>query len=115
MARKTMAKRTKERSVTIPLDFPLELADRKLEEVIFRRPTMGDLADFPVNQTTNLEDEMALVGQLSDLHVDDLRRMDSEDYAKLQKQLLQFRGIPLEEGDNPTSLILKALRRFSPD
>ena len=103
----------KEKSVTIPLEFPVELADRKLDAVNIRRPTMGDLEDFPVNASTGLKEEMALVAHLCDLHAEDLRRIDAEDYGKLQTQLLQFRGISLEAGDNAASLIVKALRRLS--
>lgn len=106
-----MAK-VKDKTVTIPLDFPLELADRKLDAVTMRRPNMGDLVDYPVNAKTSLKEEMALVAHLADLHVDDLRQMDSEDYDKLQTQLLLFRGIPLEEGDNAASLVAKAIRGF---
>ena len=89
----------KEKSVTIPLEFPVELADRKLDAVNIRRPTMGDLEDFPVNASTGLKEEMALVAHLCDLHAEALRRIDAEDYGKLQTQLLQFRGISLSKGD----------------
>jgi hypothetical protein len=88
----------KEKSVTIPLDFPLELADRKLDAVTIQRPTMGDLEDYPVNAGTGLKEEMALVAHLCGLHAEDLRQMDAEDYDKLQKQLLLFRGISLDKG-----------------
>ena len=89
----------KEKSVTIQLEFPVELADRKLDAVNIRRPIMGDLEDFPVSVSTGLKEEMALVAHLCNLHAEDLRRMDAEDYDKLQKQLLQFRGISLSKGD----------------
>ena len=89
----------KEKCVTIPLDFPVELADRKLDAVTIQRPTLGDLEDFPVNASTGLKEEMALVAHLCDLHAEDLRQMDAEDYDKLQKQLLQFRGISLDKGN----------------
>ena len=88
----------KEKCVTITLDFPMELADRKLDAVTIQRPTMGDLEDYPVNASTSLKEEMALVAHLCGLHAEDLRQMDAEDYGKLQKQLLLFRGIPLDKG-----------------
>jgi len=88
----------KEKSVTIQLEFPVELADRTLNEITIRRPTLGDLEDYPVNVTSGLKEERALVAYLCDLHPDDLRPLDSEDYGKLQKLLLQFRGIPLSQG-----------------
>lgn len=55
----------KEKSVTIQLEFPVELADRKLDAVSdIRRPIMGDLEDFPVSVSTGLKEEMALVAHL---------------------------------------------------
>lgn len=90
---------TKEKFVTIPLDYPMQLADSRIDGVSLRRPTMGDLEDFPVNAGTGLKEEMALVAHLCDLHTEDLRQMDAEDYGKLQTQLLQFRGISLDKGN----------------
>ena len=58
----------KEKSVTIQLEFPVELADRKLDAVSIRRPIMGDLEDFPVSVSTGLKEEMALVAHLCNLH-----------------------------------------------
>ena len=87
---------TKEKTVDITLDYPVHLADRELENVTMRRPSVGDLMDFPVNATTGLKEELALVAHLCELHVDDLRLMDSEDYGRLQKQLLRFRGISID-------------------
>ena len=89
----------KEKCVTIPLDFPLELANRKLDAVTIQRPLRGDLEDYPVNASTGLNEEMALVAHLCGLHAEDLRQMDAEDYGKLQTQLLQFRGITLDKGN----------------
>ena len=89
----------KEKSVTIQLEFPVELADRKLDAVSIRRPIMGDLEDFPVSVSTGLKEEMALVAHLCNLHAEGRRRMEAEDYDRLQKQLLQFRGISLSKGD----------------
>lgn len=87
---------TKEKIVAIPLDYPVQLADRELENVTMRRPSVGDLMDFPVNAATGLKEELGLVAHLCDLHVEDLRLMDSEDYGRLQKQLLRFRGISVD-------------------
>ena len=92
---------TKEKTVTIPLEFPVELADRKLDAVSIRRPIMGDLEDFPVSVSTGLKEEMALVAHLCNLHAEDLRRMDAEDYGKLQMQLLLVRGVSFDKRNRP--------------
>lgn len=83
---------TKERSVTIPLDYPLQLADRRLDGITMRRPTMGDLIDNPVRDGSDFIGEIRLFATLCGLHEDDLRMMDSEDYLKLQLQYASFRG-----------------------
>lgn len=82
----------KEKNVTIALDYPIQLADRELESVTMRRPTMGDLIDNPVRDGLDYRGEMRLFSALCDLHEDDLRMMDSEDYLKLQLQYVSFRG-----------------------
>lgn len=88
---------TKERSVTIPLDYPLQLADRRLDGITMRRPTMGDLIDHPVRDGLDYLGEIRLFATLCGLHEDDLRMMDSEDYLKLQLQYASFRGAKQSE------------------
>lgn len=82
----------KEKNVTIALDWPVQLADRKLDTVCMRRPTMGDLIDNPVRDGLDYLGEIRLFAALSGLHEDDLRAMDAEDYLKLQQQYAFFRG-----------------------
>lgn len=82
----------KEKNVTIALDWPVQLADRKLDSVTMRRPTMGDLIDHPVRDGSDFIGEIRLFATLCGLHEDDLRMMDSEDYLKLQLQYASFRG-----------------------
>lgn len=80
----------KAKTATIKLDYPVQLADKMLEAVTMRRPSMGDLLDFPLEKGT-LEAEMQLVGHLCGLKQEDLRLVDGEDYGKLQLQLITFR------------------------
>jgi hypothetical protein len=56
---------------------------------------MGDILDFPVDATTGLKEEVALMAHLCGLVVEDMRGVDSEDYGKLQEQLLRFRGVSI--------------------
>lgn len=80
----------KAKTATIKLEYPVQLADKMLEEVIMRRPSVGDLLDFPLEKGT-FEAELQFVGHLCGLKLEDFRLMDGEDYAKLQLQLITFR------------------------
>ena len=93
----------KEKSVVVSLDYPMQLADKRLDSITFRRPTMGDLLDNPVRDGMDFVGEMRLFATLSGLHEEDLRLMDSEDYLKLQQQYESFRGTkqsPKKTGDD---------------
>lgn len=80
----------KAKTAIIKLEYPVQLPDRMLTEVEMRRPSMGDLLDFPLERGT-LEAEMQLVGHLCGLKQEDMRLVDGEDYGKLQLQLITFR------------------------
>jgi hypothetical protein len=85
----------KTQAAIIKFDYPVQLADRVLSEVALRRPTLGDMLDYPVDQHSGLKEETALVAHLCGLVVEDLRGIDAGDYNKLQDQLLRFRGISI--------------------
>lgn len=87
----------KPKSATVKLDYPVQLADRLLTEITIRRPSIGDLLDYPLGPETGLPEELALMAHLCGLHADDLRALDAEDYAGLQEQLLRFRGLSDEK------------------
>lgn len=80
------------KSVVIKLEYPVQLADRTLNEVTIRRPTLGDLLDYPIRDTSDLDGEMKLYSRLCDLVPDEMRLLDMADYTKIQKQYLIFRG-----------------------
>lgn len=85
--------RAKERSIR--LEYPVQLADRLLEEVTMRRPLMGDMARHNLTANSSVAQEMALMADLCDLAPDEIALMDTTDFEKLQDQLLRFRGVPL--------------------
>lgn len=87
----------KTQKAVIKLDFPVQLADRLLSEVIMRRPNVGDLLDHPARKGGGLADEVRLVCALTGLVEEDLRGIDASDYDKLQDQLALFRGLSREE------------------
>jgi hypothetical protein len=86
----------KTQRIPIKLDYPVQLADRLLAEVTIRRPNIGDLLDYPVNDKTGLREEVALIAHVCDLNTEDVRALDVEDYDKLQAQMLRFRGVSVD-------------------
>ena len=80
-----------EKTAKITLQCPVQLADRTLSVLTMRRPTVGDMLDFPI-RNGGLDEEAALIGMLVGLRVEDLRELDMQDYERLQDQLLTFRG-----------------------
>lgn len=88
----------KEKTATIRLGCPVQLADRLLTELTMRRPTVGDLLDHPIRDVQDMAGELRLYACLCNLNEDDMRRLDMEDYAKIQRQYLFFRGVTSAEG-----------------
>ncbi|WP_165071065.1 phage tail assembly protein [Desulfovibrio sp. ZJ200] len=84
---------SKPRTATIKLDYPVQLADRELTEVTMHRPSMGEIIDNPVRDALDMAGELKLYAVLCGLPEEDLRLLDSEDYARVQQQYLTFRGI----------------------
>ncbi len=79
------------RTETIKLEFPIQLADRLLEEVTMRRPTMLDLRKHPVSGPGDIGGEMKQLGALCDLRVEEMDLMDAADYGRLQDIYIRFR------------------------
>lgn len=85
-----MDKRTK---VEIDLEFPVERADHKLEKVTMRRPVMADMIKHQIGLDMTMQDSVNLIADLCGLVSDDIEKMDTCDFEKLQNQLLRFRGV----------------------
>lgn len=81
------------KEVEIPLDFPVQLGDRKLEKATIRRPVMRDMIKHNVDLNMSVRDSVNLIADLCGLVPDELEEMDTCDFEKLQKQLLDFRGM----------------------
>lgn len=82
------------REVEIRLDFPAQLGDRKLEKVIMRRPTVGDLLRHNINSSGySLKDDIGFYAELCNLVPDELELFDFTDYEKIQQQFFRFRGL----------------------
>ena len=91
MAKGEMDKR---QEVEIELDFPVQLADRKLEKVVMRRPTIGDLLKHNINgENYQLSDDIGFYAGLCGLVPDEMEQLDFMDYEKIQQQFFRFRGL----------------------
>lgn len=82
---------SRERSVTIKLDFPLTLPDGQAGEIAMRRPTMGDIIDNPITSDRDVAGEMQLYSVLCGMNIEDFRKLDPVDYDKLQDCYARFR------------------------
>ena len=80
---------------TITMDFPVRLADRELTELTMRRPSLDDEIKYvPTSRDAKkqLEEEARYFAHLCGVSVEEIRKLDMEDYEKLQQQYLIFRG-----------------------
>lgn len=82
------------KNAVITLNYPVQLADKALEQVTMRRPTMGDLLDHEPKGSDDVIIELTLIGLLCELKQEEMRRLDSTDYARLQDQYVRFRAVP---------------------
>lgn len=78
-------------SETIKLDYPVQLADRLLEEISMRRIIVDDLIACPIKDGQDYAGEVKLAARISKLKEDELRLLDIVDYTKCQKVLFRFR------------------------
>lgn len=81
------------KEAVIKLAYPVTLADRQLDSVTMRRPTMGDIIDYEPVKLEDMKGEVALIGVLCGLKEQEMRLLDATDYARLQKQYVQFRAV----------------------
>ena len=77
----------------IRLEFPVQLADRKLESVTMRRPLMRDMLKHNIGPKSGLREDINLLADLCCLCPEEVEMMDTVDYEKLQDQLFRFRGM----------------------
>lgn len=81
----------KDRTVVVELDFPIQLADRLLDKISLRRPTMKDLRINPIKGQDDVAGEMRHFGALTGLKLEELDMLDIADYQKLQEAYISFR------------------------
>lgn len=76
--------------VTVKLDYPKQLADRLLDEVTMRRPTLKDEIDNFQTDKDDLAAESRYFAKLTGLLPEDIELLDMEDYMRLQKLYVRF-------------------------
>lgn len=81
-------------SATITLNYPVKFADGLRSELTMRRPNLGDLLDYEPRVNSDIESEATLLGVLCGLKLQEIRMVDSVDYARLQDQYMRFRAVP---------------------
>lgn len=81
----------KPREETFTLEYPVQLADRLLEEVTIKRPTMGILKKHQIKDAADVDGEMRQFCVLTGLRMEELEGLDAADYAHLQEIYVRFR------------------------
>lgn len=81
----------KPREETIVLDYPVQLADRVLESVVMKRPSMKVLRLNRVKGEQDFDGEMKLFCALTGLRMEEMEELDAADYARLQETYVRFR------------------------
>lgn len=89
----------KPREETIVLDYPVQLADRLLEEVVLKRPSMKILKKYQIKGANDVEGEMKQFCALTGLRMEEMEELDAADYARLQETYVRFRTPP-KRGDD---------------
>ena len=92
----------KPREETIVLDYPVQLADRLMTEVVMKRPSMKVLRVNRIKGEQDVEGEMKLFCALTGLRVEEMEELDAADYARLQETYVRFRT-PAKRGDDPAA------------
>ncbi|MDL2268876.1 phage tail assembly protein [Desulfosarcina sp. OttesenSCG-928-A07] len=88
-----------EKQVTIILDYPVQLADRVLDEITLRRPTMKERVEFDGKKLEDVREEMKMFGRLTGLRYEEMLLLDMGDYDKIAKEFLRFRSPDTPEGN----------------
>ena len=73
----------KERTVTIELDYPVQLPDGELKRLVMHRPSVKEVMDNPIRDALDIAGESRLYAVLCGIGVEDIQALDMEDYGKL--------------------------------
>ena len=76
----------------IELDFPIEISGVAVKHLTMRRPKVRDEMAFAKSKADDADKAINLMASLCEVSPDDLLDLDSADFAKLEAQLLDFKG-----------------------
>lgn len=72
----------KERTVTIELDYPVQLPDGELKRLVMHRPSVKEVMDNPIRDALDIAGESRLYAVLCGIGVEDIQALDMEDYGQ---------------------------------
>lgn len=76
----------------IALDFPITVSGVEVKHLVMRRPKVRDEMAFAKSKGDDADKAINLMASLCEVVPDDLMELDSADFAKLEAQLLDFKG-----------------------
>jgi hypothetical protein len=76
----------------IALDFPITVSGVEVKHLVMRRPKVRDEMAFAKSKGDDADKAINLMASLCEVTPDDLMELDSADFAKLEAQLLDFKG-----------------------
>lgn len=77
-------------SVTVALQYPVEIDGVKTSALTLRRPKVRDQLTVDKMGASTAEKEVAMIAMLAEVAPNSLHELDSADYAALQKALAGF-------------------------
>lgn len=76
----------------IALDFPITISGVEVKHLVMRRPKVRDEMAFAKSKGDDADKALNLMASLCEVAPDDLLELDSADFAKLEEQLVDFKG-----------------------
>ena len=82
----------KRATAKIELDFPIEISGVQVKHLVMRRPKVRDELAFSKSKADDADKAINLMASLCEVEPEALHELDSADFAKLEAQLLDFKG-----------------------
>lgn len=77
---------------TVKLNYPITVNGVKNTVLSMRRPTVGDYLTSVDSKRSNQESEVRLIADLCSMAPDDIKKLDMQDYLKLQDVLAKMQA-----------------------
>ena len=76
----------------VALDFPITISGVEVKHLTMRRPKVRDEMAFAKSKADDADKAINLMASLCEIEPDALLDLDSADFAKLEAQLVDFKG-----------------------